>query len=187
MPEGFVYGGSTILSHPIFVETILPFLLVFTIVFAVLQKSKILGEGKRQIDAIVGLVVGLLVISFGQATGVIIQLTYFLAVALVIILVLMILLGSFTREGKFFEWMPKGLKWILSTIVIIAVVIAVLVVTDVWGRLYDYFFMASDTGILANVIFVVAIIGAIVAVILGGARAGTVVHQVLLRSNARGA
>ena len=70
MAEPFVYGGQTILSHPIFVETILPFLLIFTIVFAVLQKAKILGEGKRQIDAIVALVVGLLFISFAQAVGI---------------------------------------------------------------------------------------------------------------------
>ena len=55
-------GGPTLLSHPIFVETILPFLLVFTLVFAVLQKSKILGDNKKQIDAIVSLVVGLLLI-----------------------------------------------------------------------------------------------------------------------------
>src|SRR3989338_6520443 len=123
MPEGFTYGGSTFLSHPIFVETILPFLLVFTIVFAVLQKSKIFGDGKKQIDAIVSLVVGLLVISFGQATGIIVQLIPFLAVSLVVILVLMILLGSFAEEGKFFkDYFPSGLVKALMAVVVIAVV-----------------------------------------------------------------
>jgi hypothetical protein len=44
---GFVYGGPTLLSHPLFIEAILPFLLIFAVVFAVLQKSRILGEGKK--------------------------------------------------------------------------------------------------------------------------------------------
>ena len=100
MAEGFTYGGQTILSHPLFIETILPFLLIFTIVFAVLQKSKIFGDGKKQIDAIVALVFGLLAIAFAQATGIIIQLIPFLAVSLVIILVFMILVGSFGKPGN---------------------------------------------------------------------------------------
>ena len=120
------YGGNTILSHPIFIETILPFLLVFTIVFAVLQKSKIFGDGKRQIDAIVALVIGLLAIAFGNAVGIILQMTVFLAVSLVIILVLMLLLGAFAEEGKLFGdsgTLPKALKYILIVVAVLAVVI----------------------------------------------------------------
>ena len=60
MANGFAFGGDTIISHPIFVGTILPFVLVFTIVFAVLQKSKIFGDDKKQIDSIVALVFGLI-------------------------------------------------------------------------------------------------------------------------------
>jgi len=39
-------GGATILTSPFFVNYILPFILVFTVIFALLQKSKILGGGK---------------------------------------------------------------------------------------------------------------------------------------------
>ena len=164
MPEG-MYGGPTILSHPIFVETILPFLLVFTVVFAILQKSKIFGDGKKQVDAIVALVVGLLVISFGYAIGIILQLTVFLAVALVVMLVLMLLLGSF---GKGELSIPKALSVILIIAAVIAVVIAVLYVTNFWLYLYDLLFTAGDSSIFINAVFVVIIVGAIIAVILGG-------------------
>jgi hypothetical protein len=173
MANSFTYGGSTILSSPIFVETILPFLLVFTIVFAVLQKSKILGEGKRQIDAIVALVVGLLVISFGQAVGIIIQLTYFLAVSLVVILVLLILLGSFVKEGDFFKTFPKAIKWILIPVIMIAVTVVVLMASGAWGRIYDWIFLESgNSAVFANGIFIVIIVGAIVAVIMGAGKGG---------------
>jgi hypothetical protein len=163
----FSYGGNTILSHPIFVETILPFLLVFTIVFAVLEKSKILGDGKRQVDAIVALVVGLVVISFAQAVGIILQMTIFLAVALVVILVLMILLGAFAAEGKFTDMFPKALRYIAIVVVVVAVVIAAVYITGFWERLYDWVYIGSESNIFINILFFVIIAGAIVAVIVG--------------------
>lgn len=43
-------------------DVMLPFLLIFVIIFAVLQKTKILGEGKKNLNVVVALVVGLLVI-----------------------------------------------------------------------------------------------------------------------------
>ena len=54
---------ETIFQHFIFQEFILPFLLVFTIVFAVLEKTKLLGDGKKQLDAIVAFVVGLIFVT----------------------------------------------------------------------------------------------------------------------------
>ncbi|MBN1501939.1 hypothetical protein JW930_00205 [Candidatus Woesearchaeota archaeon] len=43
-------------------DVLLPFLLVFTITFAVLQKSNILGDNKRPFNKVVALVIGLAVI-----------------------------------------------------------------------------------------------------------------------------
>ena len=43
-------------------DSILPFLLVFTVMFAVLQKTKIIGEGRRQFNTLIALVVSLMVV-----------------------------------------------------------------------------------------------------------------------------
>ncbi|MFH1425130.1 MAG: hypothetical protein ABIG28_00155 [archaeon] len=160
-------GGPTLLSDPLIVKTILPFLLVFTIVFAVLQKSKILGEGKKQIDAIVALVIGLLVISFGQATGIIIQLIPFLAVALVVILVFLLLVGSFHNDKNF---LGGKMKTFLMIIALIAVTVAVLFVTNAWEYLYELIAFRTDSNIFANIIFVIIIVAAIAAVIWGAGK-----------------
>ena len=167
MAEQFTYGGNTILSHPIFIETILPFLLVFTIVLGILQKSKIFGDGKKQVDAIVSLVVGLIVVSFAQATGIILQMSVFLGVALVILLVFMLLVGSFTEEGKFFEKFPNGLRVALIVLIVAAVTIAAVYVTGFWQYLYDWIYIGSESTIFINILFVVIIVGAIIAVVLG--------------------
>ncbi len=170
MVRSFSAGGPTILSHPIFVGTILPFVLIFTIVFAVLQKSKIFGDGKKQIDAIVALIFGLIVISFGNATGIILQLIPFLAVSLVIILVLLILLGSFSAEGEFFKTFPNWLKWVLIVGSVLAVIIAVVIVTDFWQTLNDWLFISEDSNLLMNIIFIAIIVGAIVAVTVSSSK-----------------
>lgn len=45
-----------------FVDVLLPFLLIFTVIFAVLEKTKILGEGKRNMNVGLAFVFALLVV-----------------------------------------------------------------------------------------------------------------------------
>jgi len=155
---------QTILQSPFFLEIILPFLLVFTIVYAVLQKSEILGKDKRQIDAIVGLVIGLIVVSFGKATGIIINLMPFLAVSLVVILVFMILYGS-VHTGAL--ELNKGVKVTFGILAAIGVVIALLVITGAWDYISGLFGGVTASSVATNIIFIALIIGAIAAVIMG--------------------
>lgn len=171
MANTFVYGGNTVLSHPIFVETILPFILVFTIVFGVLQKAKIFGDGKKQIDALVSLVIGLLAVSFAQAVGVILQMTVFLSVSLVIILVLLLLLGSFAPEGKLFDkdgTLPGWLRMTLIIVSLIAVVSAVVYITGAWNYIYDWIYVGTDSTIFINALFLAIMVGAIIMVLKSG-------------------
>ncbi len=48
-------------SYGIF-EIVLPFLLVFTLIFAVLQRIKLFGDGKKSINIVVALIMGILTI-----------------------------------------------------------------------------------------------------------------------------
>ena len=55
---------ANIFTHVVFAEYILPWVLVFVLIFAILEKSNLLGEGKRQVNAIVGAVCGLILFHF---------------------------------------------------------------------------------------------------------------------------
>ena len=159
-------ANETILSSPLFLNIILPFVLIFTVVFALLQKTSILGKDKRQIDALVALVVGLIVVAFGNAVDVINSLMPFLAVSVIVILVFLILYSMvFQGEDKFH--LPKGLKIGIAIAVGIAVVVAVLLVTGAWDYiLYEWIYAGDGGAITTNILFVVIVIAAIAMVLI---------------------
>ncbi|MEK6910884.1 MAG: hypothetical protein AABW82_03855 [Nanoarchaeota archaeon] len=150
---------ETIFSSPLG-QTALVFVLVFTLLFALLQKSKILGDGKKQTDALISLAMALLVISVGYAMDIITTLIPFLAVGLVIALVFLLLWGSFyhgTLETS------KGVKIAAGIIALIAVVVAVLYVTHAWDYIRDWI-VIGNSGAFGNIVLVVIVVIAIIAV-----------------------
>lgn len=163
---------ETILSNPLIQKVILPFLLVFALVFAVLQKAQIFGKEKKQIDAIIAAVTALLVVSVGYATNLIVNLIPFLAAGLVILLIFFLLWG-FAFMGTEFK-VHDSVKWVLGGVAAVAVIIAVLYFTPAWAKVVNLFSGESSTW-TANIIFIVVIIAAVVAVMYGagGKKEGT--------------
>ena len=161
--------AETFLTSPIFTEMVLPFVLIFTVVFAILQKTQILGKGKKQIDAIVSLSIGLIVVSYANAVGIITDLMPFLAVSVVIILVFLILYGMVFKEGEFD--LSKKVKNVFGGLVALAVAIAVLSVTGAWDYVRDNWLGGdSQSVIVTNTIFFVIVAIAIGIVLSSGKR-----------------
>ncbi len=155
--------APTLFSSPLG-QTVLVFVLVFVGIFAILQKSKVFGDGKKQIDALVAVAMALIVASVGYAIDLISNLVPVMAVALVIILVFMILYGSVhEKELK----LPNGIKYAFGVVIFIAVAIAVLYFTPAWNYLMDIFSGGEGSAIFMNLIFIAVIIGAIAAVLAG--------------------
>lgn len=154
----------TILQSDIMVELILPFILVFTVIFAILQKTEILGKDKRQIDALVALAIGLITVAYANVTGIIVSLMPFLAVSAVVILVFLILWGfSFVGDDKF--KVPNGVKIAFGILAALGTLIAVLYVTPAWGYVLNVIYGDESSALLSNVIVIVIIVGAVAAVI----------------------
>lgn len=147
-------------------QMILAFVLIFTLVFAVLQKSKILGDGKKQIDALIALAIALIVISVGSVLDFIQQIIPFMAIGLVIILVFMLLMGMVFNDQTLKE-MP-WLKWVFAIVILIAVVVAVLVFTKGWDWILSFF--SSDGSWAGNVVLIIVIILAIVIAYFGSGK-----------------
>lgn len=101
-----------------FYEVALPFLLIFTIVFAVLEKVKIFGPDSQKYDLVIALVMGFLVV---RMTPIVEHINIFLPkvswVVLVFIMALMVL-GIFGAKAEF-----SGLMFMFAVVVSIVGVI----------------------------------------------------------------
>jgi len=152
------------LISSVFLEYILPFVLIFTLVFAILQKSKILGEGKKQIDAIVGLVVGLILIAFPFSRDIVVKLMPFLAVAITVLLVFMIFYGLAYGNAEMNKWIKAAFLIIFS----LALVTVFLFITGWWDPIYDFMFNRTGSGqVWINVLLIIIIAAAVIAVLRG--------------------
>lgn len=152
---------ENIFTNVIFTDYILPWVLLFVIVFAILEKTNLLGEGKRQINAIIGAVVGLIVLAFPAFRDVITGLIPYFAVVLIAIFVFLLLFSFASGETKG-NPLGKTPKIIFGIVLFIGTIIAVLILTGSFDKLVT-FFSSSNTG--ANIIFVVIAIAAVAAVL----------------------
>lgn len=149
-----------------FLDFVLPFVLVFTLIFAILSKTKLLGEDKKQINALLGLIIGIILIAFPFARNIVVQLMPFLAVSAVILLVFMLMYGFIW--GKSEDVLDKGMKITLAVIFGLALITALLFITGWWNPVYDFVFGrggASQVWINGLLIIILAI--AVIAVIKG--------------------
>ena len=131
--------AETIFQYPIFQEFILPFLLVFIIVFAILEKTKVLGDGKKQLDAIVAFVIGLIFVTAIFPKEVVSNLILFLTVALIVVFVVLLLWGFVAGDIKEGFKPGKWLKWILGIGIAVAVVFAVIWAAGLPAGVTDWF------------------------------------------------
>jgi len=156
---------ETIFTNPLFSEVILPFLLVFVLVFAVLDRTKLLGDGKRQINAIISLVIALIFLGFARAVGIVIDLIPVVSVVLVIILVFYLMLGFIFSDAEGLK-INKGMKIAGGIIVFLILIISVLVVTGYWSTLLSFF--SGGGSWVSTLIMVAVIVGALAVVLATG-------------------
>lgn len=108
MTESLLGGVITFLEKLGVYDVVLPFLLVFTIVFAILEKTRVFGEEKiegkdysrKNLNAMAAFVIGFLVIASSQLVQAISQISAHIFVILLLIVFFLLLVGSFYGEGK---------------------------------------------------------------------------------------
>ena len=162
--------AETILQHWILTNFAYPFLLIFFIAFGILEKTKIFGEGRRQLNALIAFVIGLIFVTAVSPKLVVGNLILFLTVSIVVMFVALLLWGFVAGEkGLKFEDAPKGLKYLIGIVIVIAVVVALLWALGVEGSLFDFLFRSSwSNEFVTNVVFIVVVIVALVVVVKSG-------------------
>lgn len=136
-----------------FFTYLLPFLLIFALVFGLLEKTAIFKS--RSIDGIIALVVGLMALQFEMVPQFFSEIFPRLGVALAILLVVLILIGLFADpDSNTVMYSLLGVGAIIAVIVLIKTAGAVGWSSgDWWG---------DNWSMIAGVVFILIIIGVIV-------------------------
>ena len=152
------------LQNWIFTKFALPFLLMFFVVFAILEKTKVFGGDNKQINAMVAFVISLIFIGAANQKAIVENLILFLTVALIVAFVALLLWGFVS--GDDLQIGDTKMKWAAGIIVGVAVVAAVLWATGIQGGVIDLLFYQSwSSTFWTNALFVVAIAAALTLVL----------------------
>src|SRR3972149_11372061 len=122
---------ETILQSPIFTDFAFPFLLIFFVLYGILEKTKVFGDQHRT-NALVSFVVGLIFVAAVEPKLIVENLILFLTVAIVIVFIALLLWGFIVGKPPDIE--PK-VQGAIAGVVILAVLIATLWATGVEGNL----------------------------------------------------
>lgn len=159
-----------------FYNVLLPFILVYVIVFAILEKSGIFKKSgnedrsqTKSVNSVIAFVFGLFVVASIQTVIYIQSLITNIVFFIVFILCVLILLGLVLGEGyqKLFE--NKLLKWSVAGAVFVVALVILLNLVGFWEWLSNYSLGDADTWI--SVLIFVGIVGVLVWVTKSDGRA----------------
>lgn len=117
----------SLFTDPFFTQVVLPFLLIFVIVYAVLQRTKILAEANKSINIIVSFIIAFIFVGVPTFVGVTLNVIPVIAVILVILLSFMLLFGFVGLDVR----ANKGLKITIGIILGIALIATIIWATGV--------------------------------------------------------
>lgn len=162
--------STTIFQIPLFKNYLLPLALIFALVFGVLEKTKLLGEKKQQLNAIIAIVISIIFVGFVYPKEIVSNMVLFLAVSLVVIFVILLLWGFVIGDKEGFK-LEKWMKYFLVIVSLIAVILAVVWASGIGlGGFTNFLFNQSwSNSFWTNVVFVL-IVGMVIAAVLKSAK-----------------
>ncbi len=154
-------------------DVILPFLLIFTIVFAILEKTRVFGSEeidgkkytKKNLDAMVAFVIAFFVVASSQLVEAITQISSHVVILLLLSVFFLILVGSFAKETEEGFFLPGG--WNTSFIWIMFVGIVGIFLNAIktnedqtWlSFIMEFISTKWDTDWVASLILILVVIG----------------------------
>ncbi len=153
-------------------DIFLPFLLIFVVVYAILQKTNILGEDKKKLNVMMGVIIGLLVViphvmntypKGWDIVEIINEAIPSVSFVLIAVIMLLILLGIFGSDATAFGKRLGGWITILAT----AIILIIFGAAAGWWTSWDWFEDTFGQDVISLVV-ILLIFGIIISFITGG-------------------
>jgi hypothetical protein len=149
-------------------DVVLPFLLVFTIVFALLEKTKVLGTEKgkedrdytkKNLNAMVAFVTAFFVVASTQLVAVINKTLSQVFILLLLIVCFLMLAGAFHQQTKEGFFLTGGYKNIFMVIVFVSIIAIFLNALGWLEVIYGFLKDNWNASYVAAVILIAVIVG----------------------------
>ncbi|MEK6935772.1 MAG: hypothetical protein AABW67_03215 [Nanoarchaeota archaeon] len=125
---------------------VLPFLLIFAVVFGILSKTKVLGENKG-VQATIALAIGLLALQFDYVSNFFATITPYFGIAIIILLTGVILMGLI-YNGEKTKWLEKVFFGLGTLIFIILVITSISDSNLIGGYRFSQYWPAITAAII---------------------------------------
>ena len=166
-------AGETIFQHWIVTKFLLPFVLVWGLIYAILERTKLFGDDKQQLNGILAAVIGLIFVGAVYPKMVVENMILFLAVAIVIIFVILMIWGFIGGGDKETGFALEGwMKKILWAVGGVAIIVAILWATGVNTTILDLLFNQSWSNSFWTNFFFIAVVAGVLALVLKNKSSG---------------
>ncbi len=147
-----------------------PFLLIFFVLFALLEKTNLLGQGQRQINALVSFIIGLIFVSAVLPKLIIGNLVLVLSILLVLIFVIFVIVGFISGKEVVLGGKPGIVIGILIALLFVGVILYTAhlekPIHTASNNFFNFLFYSSwSSSFWQNVLFII-IIALALAVVL---------------------
>jgi len=153
-------------------DVILPFLLIFTIVFAILEKTKVLGtesiDGitvtKKNLNALTAFVIAFMAIASSNIVGIINKTASQVVILLLLSVFFLMLVGSFAKQSEEGVFLEGGMQKTFMGIMFIGISFIFLNALpgrdgSTWLQEITHFFLKfEDSNVVSSIILVVVVI-----------------------------
>lgn len=148
-------------------DVVLPFLLVFTIVFAILEKTRVFGTEKtkdgeytkKNLNSMAAFVIAFLVVASSRLVAIINQTMANMVLLLMLSVCFLMLVGSFLKETKEGIFLEGFYKHVFMAIMFIGIMLIFLHALGWLDIIFNYLVAHYDSTLVGSVILMGIIVG----------------------------
>lgn len=146
-------------------DVVLPFLLVFTIVFAILEKTKVFGsetiDGKeyprKNLNAVTSFSIAFFVIASSKLVEIISTVSSYTVILLMLSILFLLLVGSFMKEGEG-GFLTGNWNYLFMIIMFVGIVLIFIYALGWWGTIWDFFQFETGGEVVGSLILIVILV-----------------------------
>ena len=146
-------------------DVVLPFLLVFTIVFAILEKTKVFGTEtisgvqypKKNLDAVASFVIAFFVIASSKLVEIITTVSSCTVILLMLSVLFLLLVGSFMKEGEG-GFLTGNWNLFFMLMMFVGIVLIFVYALGWWDAIWGFFRFETGGEVTGSIILISIIV-----------------------------